>query len=234
MIYSDFFSDKSKQRIAVLIDPDKQTLQESTKKAAIINQIGADMIFVGGSLVTNSVSQTVQAIKSASDKPVILFPGAVSQFCTQADALILPCLISGRNPQYLIGSFVEAAGMIKKSGIETVSTAYILIDGGKRTAVEYISNTTPLPADKPDLAAATAMAGEMLGMKAVYLEAGSGALNPVSKQIISTVKQSVDIPVIVGGGIKTAQQMQTAFDAGASVVVIGTAFENNNTFLNFF
>ncbi|MCQ2974189.1 MAG: geranylgeranylglyceryl/heptaprenylglyceryl phosphate synthase [Bacteroidales bacterium] len=230
-IFETYFSD-NKKHIAILIDPDKHSINSATKIAQKIEKSVADIIFVGGSLVSNSVTDIVSALKSETSKPVILFPGSPSQISSNVDAMLLLSLVSGRNPQYLIGSAVEASMQIYKLGIETISTAYILIDGGKCTAVQYISNTQPIPSDKPDLVLATALASKFIGMKAIYLEAGSGALNPVSSQIISIVKQHANLPLIVGGGLRTKNSIENAFNSGADIVVIGTAIENNENFFN--
>lgn len=169
----------------------------------------------------------VDYLKSHCQVPVIIFPGSPSQVYEGADGLLLLSLISGRNADLLIGRHVEAAPMLKQSGLEIIPTGYILIDGGRSTSVSYISNTTPVPSDKPDIAAATALAGELLGLKAVYLEAGSGAKNPVSTDTIRRVCSTIDIPVIVGGGLRDKQQVEDAFQAGANLVVIGTAVEKD-------
>ena len=150
---------------------------------------------------------------------------------SQADALLLLSLISGRNPELLIGQHVSVAPVIRRSGIEAISTGYILVDGGRPTSVSYISNTTPIPADKPDIVACTAMAGEMLGLSTIYLDAGSGALNPVSKKVISKVRKSIDVPLIVGGGTRNAHDAKDALDAGADLIVVGNILEQNNNAL---
>ena len=167
----------------------------------------------------------ISIIKQETQLPVILFPGDVMQVSKQADALLLLSLISGRNPDLLIGKHVVAAPMIKKSGIEVIPTAYMLIDGGKTTSVSYMSNTTPIPAQKYSIAACTAMAGEMLGLQVTYMDAGSGALNPISEKMIAAVREQVSGPIFVGGGISDAEGAQKAWNAGADVVVVGNAFE---------
>lgn len=230
-IFQDYFNNGKKQ-IAILIDPDKHTIQSVSKLAYQINNSVADLIFVGGSLVSNSVTDIISAIKQETQKPVILFPGSPHQIAANADAMLMLSLVSGRNPQYLIGDAVDAAMKIKKSGLETISTAYILIDGGKCSSVQYISNTTPIPADKTDIAVSTALAAVMIGAKAVYLEAGSGALNPVPLKMITAVKDMCNVPLIVGGGLKSNESIQNTFNAGADIVVIGTAIENNPKLLN--
>ena len=228
-IYQQYFN-RDKKRIAVLLDPDKMTVETAKKYAALIETSPADMIFVGGSLVFSSVSQIVKALKTKTQKPVVLFPGSASQVTGEADALLFLSLISGRNPEYLIGEHVKGAFNVKKSGIEVIPTGYILVDGGGVTSVQYVSNTMPVPADKPDIAVATALAGELLGLKCFYLEAGSGAKNPVSAEMISSVRQNISSPLIVGGGIRSLEAANQAFNAGADIVVIGTAFEKNPEF----
>ncbi|MCO5230712.1 MAG: geranylgeranylglyceryl/heptaprenylglyceryl phosphate synthase [Chitinophagales bacterium] len=214
------------QQLAVLIDPDKcseerlSLLVEYAKEGKIL------FFLIGGSLVfKNQMKFIVDYLKSRCNTPVVIFPGNPSQIDEGADGLLLLSLISGRNPDLLIGRHVEAAPLIKQSGLEVIPTGYILIDGGKNTSVSYISNTTPIPSDKPDIAAATAIAGELLGLKLIYLEAGSGALNAVPIPVIERVKKSVDIPIMVGGGIKDAEQLKKVFEAGANIAVIGTAIE---------
>ena len=230
-VFDNYFNSTQKQ-IAILVDPDKHTPESAAHLARKIDSSRANMIFVGGSLVSNSVYDIIDAIKSATNKPVILFPGSPHQISSNADALLLLSLVSGRNPQYLIGDAVSAAMTIKKSGLETIPTAYILIDGGKCTSVQYVSNTMPIPADKVDIAVSTAVASTLLGMKAIYLEAGSGALYPVSAKIISAVKQNTDVALIVGGGLRSQVAIQQAFTAGADIVVVGSAVENDEGFLD--
>jgi putative glycerol-1-phosphate prenyltransferase len=180
---------------------------------------------VGGSQLKISFSNLIETFKKELNIPVVLFPGDVTQFSPNADALLFISLISGRNAEYLISQHVNAAIPIKKSGLEVIPTGYILIDGAKKSAVEYISNTQPIPRDKNDIALATALAGELLGMKAIYLEAGSGANMPVPLEMIQHVKAQISVPLIVGGGIKNITQLQAAYRAGADLVVIGNVLE---------
>ena len=180
------------------------------------------MILIGGSIVFNGIDETVKTIKSLTSKPVYLFPGSILQVSKYADGILLLSLISGRNPEFLIGNHVLAAPKIKKSGIEVIPTGYILVNSGIDTSVSYMSNTAPIPYCKNDIAVATALAGEMLGLQTIYLEAGSGALKPVSAKMISEVKSQIKIPLIVGGGIKTTEQLYAILQAGADMVVIGT------------
>lgn len=220
-------SDRSKKKIAILIDPDRNT--NDSLEHVIQNCIsgGVDFIFVGGSLVIGNISDTITFIKQRTQIPVLIFPGNVIQISDKADGILFLSLISGRNPEYLIGQHVISAMSLKKSGIEVIPTAYILIENGKTTSVEYISNTLPIPADKPEIVVATALAGEMLGMKLIYLEAGSGAAKSVALQIISDVRKNTNLPIIVGGGIRTKEDANKIFDSGADIIVIGSAVEHN-------
>ncbi len=223
-----------KKMLAVLIDPDKYIGKKLVKCVAEIEKVQPDFIFVGGSLTFESISQTIELIKKETKIPVVLFPGNVNQFSENADALLLLSLISGRNPEYLIGQHVIAAPAIYRSNIETISVGYILIEGGSKTSVEYISNTTPIPAGKDEIAVATALAGEMLGNKSIYLEGGSGATNHVSSSMIKAVKKHISIPLIVGGGIRTEKDLSEVLTAGADIVVIGNALEKDiNLMRNF-
>jgi len=225
-IYNRFC--RKKKQLAVLLDPDKSldsfALQ---KKVQLAEQIGIDYFFVGGSLISNSITNLINQIKKSSSIPVIIFPGSVIQISENADALLFLSLISGRNPEFLIGNHVIAAPFLKKTQVEILSTGYILIESGVQTSVEYMSNTKAIPHAKIDIATATAIAGEMLGNKLIYLEAGSGAAKPVSLEMIAEVKRNISVPLIVGGGIKTIQQINNTFDAGADIVVIGTILEEN-------
>ena len=202
-------------------DNDQLELLTSTSQKA-----GVDFFFVGGSLLTSgSLDTCVKILKANSNIPVVLFPGNTYQVSNHADAILFLSLISGRNPDMLIGMHVISAPYIKMSGLEVVSTGYMLIDSGKPTAVTYMSNSFPIPSDKKDIAACTAMAGEMLGMKLIFMDAGSGAQRTVSEDMIGFVKQSVNVPVIVGGGIKTEEKLESVLFAGADIAVIGNKFE---------
>lgn len=211
--------------LVVLVDPDKLSVAEVRNLAAIAEEGGVSLFLVGGSIVANPPVKIVDAIKSVSDKPVILFPGNPNQLVPNADAILFLSLISGRNPDFLIGHHVTSAPIIRKYGLEVIPTSYLLIDGGKTTSVEYVSNTKPIPQDKIDIVVATAMAGEMLGHQITYLEAGSGALFPVSKEIIRRVRQKTKVPLIVGGGLRNKQEVKTALDAGADIIVVGNILE---------
>jgi putative glycerol-1-phosphate prenyltransferase len=226
MVY-DLISDKSKNgKIAVLIDPDKNDNFSVLHTLEICCKCNIDFILVGGSLVSGPIDDFVTEIKKNTSVPVVLFPGSLLQISKNADAILLLSLISGRNPEYLIGNHVIAAPMLKKSKIETIPTGYMLIESGKYSTVQYISNTAPIPSEKTDVAVATAMAGEMLGLKLIYLEAGSGAIQNVPEEMISAVKRNISIPIIVGGGIKNKQQLEKTFKAGADLIVIGNSLEN--------
>lgn len=216
-------SEQGQKQLAVLIDPDKF---HSTKIIELANETGVDYLFVGGSLLTSgSLDATLESIKKITSIPIILFPGSVMQISNKADALMFLSLISGRNPELLIGQHVIAAPALKASGLEILPTGYILVDGGKPTTASYISNTLPVPSDKPEIASCTALAGEMLGLKLIYLDAGSGAIKPVSSTMIAQVKNTVKIPLIVGGGINTPEAALQACSSGADVVVVGNALE---------
>jgi putative glycerol-1-phosphate prenyltransferase len=222
----------SKKQIAVLIDPDKTDVRKLVKTIQQAEMAKVDFFLVGGSLLLkNNLDEIIAVIKKNTRKKVYLFPGNPAQISRNADGILLLSLISGRNAELLIGSHVLAAPILKQSKLNIISTGYILIESGTQTTVSYISNTTPIPANKPEIAACTALAGEQLGLKIIYLEAGSGAQNAVSKEMIKAVKKQISIPLIVGGGIRTKAQIETAFLAGADVVVIGTAIENDITFL---
>lgn len=225
MIFEKIF--ERKRNIILLIDPDKfdNKTMHYLSDSRIIDKLTA--IFIGGSLVFNDTLSITTAIKKNTGLPTILFPGHLTQINPQVDAILFLSLISGRNPEYLIGQHVVAAPIIQQLGIETIPTGYMLFDCGAQNSVRYMSNTLPIPNNKPDIAVATALAGQMLGLKTLYLEAGSGASFPVDCEIIESVRQAVSLPIIVGGGLKTSKQIETAFASGASTVVIGTAFEQN-------
>lgn len=224
---------KNKKMLAILLDPDKIDWSGMDKLIARINQSPATHIFVGGSLVLSTkIDDLIVKIKQNSSLPVVLFPGNPSQISGMADGILFLSLISGRNPDFLIEHQVNAVPILKKTKLEVISTGYILIDGGNQTAVARVSQTKPLDANNSDYIAQTAQAGEMLGNQMIYLEAGSGALNPVSLEIIQKVSKNIEIPLIVGGGICNKALIQQAFDSGADMVVIGTAFENNLIFFD--
>ncbi|MGN0033955.1 MAG: geranylgeranylglyceryl/heptaprenylglyceryl phosphate synthase [Candidatus Limimorpha sp.] len=222
------FQDKTRKKIAVLIDPDKPTDENIISIVAKANEACVDFFFVGGSLLTtDSLEHCIRLIKAHSDIPVLIFPGNSLQISKYCDGFLLLSLISGRNAEMLIGRHVIAAPYLRLYGNEIIPTGYMLIDSGRGTSVSYMSNTSPIPRDKDDIAMCTALAGEMLGLKLIYLEGGSGAQNPVTSSMISNVRKSISIPLIVGGGIRTVEQAAAAAEAGADVICIGTAFEND-------
>jgi phosphoglycerol geranylgeranyltransferase len=227
------FSGKNK-KLALLIDPDKTTAVSAAKLSVEAENNGFQIILIGGSLVSEPLDQYIQIVKKSCKLPLILFPGSLFQVSAKADGMLLLSLISGRNPEYLIGQHVLAAPVIKKMKMQTISTGYILIDGGNITSVEYMSNTKAIPSNKTDIIKATALAGEMLGLQLIYLEAGSGAKNRVPSKVISEVKNTVSVPVIVGGGISTAYELKEVYKAGSDIAVIGTAIENNAKLLKEF
>jgi len=217
--------------LAVLLDPDKIVLKNINHLIEKINQSPATHIFVGGSVVQNTIlEELITALKQKTNLPVILFPGDPSQISPKADGILFLSLLSGRNPDYLIEYQVQAAPILKKTNLEVISTGYILIESGNETAVARVSKTKPLSRENLDLVLATAQAGEMLGNQLIYLEAGSGAKQSVPTKMIELVAQNIQIPVIVGGGIVDLHGIQKAYKAGADLVVIGTAFENNSRF----
>ncbi len=216
---------EGRKLVAILVDPDK--FGRNQFDALRRHEKNIDLLLVGGSFTFRQTDQVVETIKLAVDIPVVLFPGDVTQLSARADAMLMLSLISGRNAEFLIGNHVLAAPRILESKLETIPVGYILIDGGKRTAVSYISNTMPIPADQHDIAVATALAGKYLGLQMIYLEAGSGAAFPVDPVLVEKVKKAVKIPVIAGGGIRTTQQAVSLLKAGADIIVIGSLFENN-------
>ncbi len=218
-----------KKSIAVLIDPDKMDDPiRLNNLLRLASENCVDYFFVGGSLVTTpNLSTVIKQIKDNVSIPIILFPGSTLQIDPSADAILFLSLISGRNPDLLIGQHVVAAPILKNNRLEVMPTGYLLINSGRTTSVAYISNTTPIPEDKYSLAACTALAGEMLGLKLIYLDAGSGAEREINARMINTVRKAVDVPLIVGGGINTGQKASNALEAGADLIVIGNALEKN-------
>lgn len=223
-------SAKRKERLlAVLIDPDKFKINSLLQYVDKINESLITHIFVGGSIVQDDVTQIlVSALKKETNLPIVLFPGDVTQISKDADALLFLSLISGRNSNYLIGKHVESISVLNGSNLEVIPTGYILIESGTKTAVQLVTGTLPLK--EKQVIIDTAKAGELLGMQLIYLEAGSGAKQEVSIDIIRAVKQELNVPLIVGGGIKTKMQLENAYESGADLVVIGTAFEENKNF----
>ena len=229
-IYNKIISDKkaNKKSFALLIDPDKQNL---TQLLTIINKAEkakVDYFFVGGSLLTyDSLDTCLKTIKNNSTIPVVLFPGNAMQVNDKADGILFLSLISGRNAEMLIGKQVITAPILKQSSLEVLPTGYILVDSGRPTTASYMSNTTPIPADKDTVSACTAMAGEMLGLKLIFMDGGSGAENPISEQMIATVSESIDAPLIIGGGINCGEKALKNCKAGADIIVVGNAIEKN-------
>ncbi|NRD19123.1 geranylgeranylglyceryl/heptaprenylglyceryl phosphate synthase [Winogradskyella eckloniae] len=223
---------KGKKLLAVLIDPDKMKPQHVSGFISKVNASIITHVFVGGSEVNEGLTETlVIEIKKHTALPVVLFPGDVIQITHKADAILFLSLISGRNPEYLIGQHVKAISRLKHSQLEVIPTGYILIENGKETAVQRVSKTQPLKRNHVTSIVHTAKAGELLGKQLIYLEAGSGATQPIDAHIISQVAQELNIPLIVGGGIRNKKTIETTYNAGADMIVIGTAFEHNESFL---
>ena len=233
-IYEEILRAKAESRklLAILLDPDKVDMDNLSVLVEKIKTSPATHVFIGGSIVKNKkINEQVHFLKEKLTIPIVLFPGNPSQISTFADGILFLSLLSGRNPDYLIEHHVNAVSVLKNSILEIISTGYILIESGSETAVERISKTKPLDRDNVEYVCQTAKAGEYLGNKLIYLEAGSGAKRAVPLEMIEAVSQEISIPLIVGGGIRSQKAIQDAFDAGADLVVIGTAFEND---LNFF
>ncbi len=225
MLY-DELNNKNRKQLAVLIDPDKQNEKSLLHLINLAENARVDFFFVGGSLlIEGRFEETIAVIKKHSKIPVVIFPGNNYQVSKRADAILFLSLISGRNPEFLIGQHVIAAPSIKEAQLEVIPTGYLLIDGGRTSSTSYITQTVPIPNDKPDIAVATALAGEMLGMKAIYLEAGSGAINTVSQAMIKAVKENISVPLIVGGGIRSSEQAEEICKAGADIIVVGNVLE---------
>ncbi len=218
---------KPGKKLVLLIDPDKYSVHSLIATLFAADESKVSLIMVGGSLVSDRIDSTVEIIKKHTDIPVVLFPGSLLQLTNKADAVLLLSLISGRNADYLIGNHVLAALFLKKSGLEIIPTGYILIGEGNGSSVEYISNTKPIPSDKYDLVVATALAGELMGNKLIYLESGSGAGVPAHPDLIREVKRNISLPLIVGGGINKPEQVYDISKAGADIIVVGNAVENN-------
>ena len=222
---------KRQKCIALLIDPDNYVPDDILKLKGIKSEYGPDFIFIGGSLTSVHPDELIVKIKENTDIPVVLFPGNLLQLSNKADSLLFLSLISGRNPDLLIGNHVIAAPHLKQMTIEIIPTGYILINCGAKTSVEYMSQTDAIPSSKSDIAVATAMAGEMLGLKLLYLEGGSGASHPVPPEMIRAVREAVSVPLIVGGGLRTASSIRETFNAGADLVVLGNGCEDDSSLL---
>ncbi|MBN2347683.1 MAG: geranylgeranylglyceryl/heptaprenylglyceryl phosphate synthase [Bacteroidales bacterium] len=226
MIYETLLS-KPGKKFALLIDPESQSETSLLKTIEAANKTSVNIILIGGSLVSDTFDNHIETIKQHTNIPVLLFPGSLLQLSRKADGILLLSLISGRNPEYLIGNHVIAAPYLKRSNLEVIPTGYILIGETNSSSVEYISNTKPIPASKTDLIVATAIAGELTGNKLIYLEAGSGAKNRISEKIIRAVKNNISIPLVVGGGIRNEEDMYEAYRAGADLVVVSSAVEDD-------
>ena len=233
MIYSKLISSGGKKAtFALLVDPDKHTGHSIKDIACKAEKAGVDIIFFGGSFVKSRIEQLLLELKRNTTIPVVLFPGNAIQFTGTADAILLLSLISGRNPEYLIGNHVIVSHALKESGMEIIPTGYILIESGITTAVQYMSNTMAIPSHKVDLVVATALAGQQLGLKAIYLEAGSGAANPIPTEVIKEVRKNIDLPLIVGGGLRSPEQVAAAVEAGANTIVVGNVIEQSPELLS--
>ena len=228
LIYQSIINKVSsgKKMFAWLVDPDSYTSESLKSRLIIARDATVDLILVGGSLVIkNRLDEIIRQIKSEVEIPVVIFPGNSMQINDKANAILFLSLISGRNPDYIIGRHVETAFMLKKSGLEIIPTGYIIIDTGFPTSVSYMSNTTPIPKNKAEIAISTAIAGELLGQKLIFLEGGSGANTPVYENIIRAVKSNIDIPLIVGGGITKLNHLESVMAAGADIIVVGNGIE---------
>ncbi len=233
-LYQHFLRNKQQghKSFAVLVDPDKVDDPKIEQLVSLALKAKVDYFFVGGSLlISNHLDDCVQKIKSICNIPVILFPGSPSQVSKYADALLYLSLISGRNPELLIGHHVVSAPFVRKSGLEIMPTGYMVIDGGAPTTVSYISNASPIPSDKNEIALCTAMAGEMLGMKLIYMDSGSGAKRPIPEEMIAMVATNIEAPLIIGGGITEPEKAYRNCKAGADVIVVGNAIEKDESLI---
>ena len=222
----------NKKSFALLIDPDKQNKNQLLSIIEKANDANTDYFFVGGSLLTNdSLDLCLNTLKENSTIPIVLFPGNAMQVNDKADGILFLSLISGRNAEMLIGKQVITAPILKQSSLEVLPTGYILIDSGKPTTVSYMSNTTPIPANKNTVAACTAMAGEMLGLKLIFMDGGSGAKNPISEAMIKEVRKSISVPLIIGGGINSGKKAIGNCKAGADIIVVGNAIEKDKSLI---
>ncbi|MBN1131624.1 MAG: geranylgeranylglyceryl/heptaprenylglyceryl phosphate synthase [Bacteroidales bacterium] len=231
---SQKLKERSGKKVAILIDPDKYEDKSLDELILLINKYPPDLLLVGGSMLMSPIDIAVTTLKLYTSVPVFIFPGNVLQLSDRADGIFLLSLISGRNPDFLIGNQVLAAPHLKRAGIEVIPTGYMLIENGRYTSVEYMSHTRPIPAEKTDIAISTAIAGEMLGLKVIYLEAGSGAAKPVNEEMIRAIRKNISLPLIVGGGIRTKEEAGKIFRAGADMIVVGTAIEQNPELLRDF
>ena len=233
-IYNKILSVKkaNKKSFALLIDPDKQDKKQLLAIIEKAKNAKTDYFFVGGSLLTNdSLDLCLKTLKENTTIPIVLFPGNAMQVNNKADGILFLSLISGRNADMLIGKQVITAPILKQSSLEVLPTGYMLVDSGKPTTVSYMSNTNPIPADKETVAACTAMAGEMLGLKLIFMDGGSGAKNPISEAMIKAVRKSVDVPLIIGGGISSGEKAIANCRAGADIIVVGNAIEKDENLI---
>lgn len=234
-IYNSILKNKNanKKSFSLLIDPDKQNKNQLLSVIEKANNANTDYFFVGGSLLSHdSLDLCLNTIRENSSIPIVLFPGNAMQVNNNADGILFLSLISGRNPEMLIGKQVITAPILKQSSLEVLPTGYILIDSGRATTVSYMSNTTPIPSDKNTVAAATAMAGEMLGLKLIFMDGGSGAKEPISEKMIKAVSQSIEVPLIIGGGINSGEKAIQNCDAGADIIVVGNAIEKDKNLIS--
>jgi len=224
---------KGDKLLAILIDPDKFILENTQLFIEKVNASIATHIFVGGSSVEDLKTDIlVSEINKFTHLPIVLFPGDICQISDKADALLFLSLLSGRNAEYLIGKHVKAISKLNQTNLEIISTGYLLIESGQKTAVERVTKTKPISRNNIQNIVDTAKAGELLGMKLIYLEAGSGAISPLNPEIVKAVKKELHIPIIVGGGIRSKKQLENAYQSGADLVVIGTAFEYDESFFD--
>ena len=233
-IYNKIIENKKAKRksFALLVDPDKQNNNELISIIKKAQKAKVDYFFVGGSLLTNdNLDSCLKVLKKNSNIPIILFPGNAMQINDKADAILFLSLISGRNPEMLIGKQVITAPLLKQSSLEILPTGYMLIDSGKPTTASYMSDTTPIPAEKNSVASCTAMAGEMLGLKIIFMDGGSGARNPISEEMILEVSKSVNVPIIIGGGITSGEKAIANCNSGADIIVVGDAIEKDQNLI---
>ncbi len=229
-LYTSLSEDK--KQFVVLIDPDKYNTRQLIDLVGLAGKSMVSYLFVGGSLLSDdNLDDTLKVIKDHCDIPVIIFPGDILQINSRADGILLLSLISGRNADLLIGKHVIAAPYLKKSGLEILPTGYMLIDSGRPTTASYMSNSLPIPSDKDEIAVSTAMAGTMLGLRLIYMDGGSGAQNAIPLSMIEKVKKNIQVPLIVGGGIRTPEDASERFRAGADIIVVGNAIETKNSLL---
>ncbi len=217
--------DRTRKRFALLVDPDKYDDTSLDHMIGLIKENPPDLLLVGGSILFKPIDITITVLKLGTSVPVFIFPGNPLQLSDRADGIFFLSLISGRNPDFLIGNHVLAAPHLDRAGIEVIPTGYMLMENGRSTSVEYMSNSKPIPLGKTDIAVATAMAGEMLGLKCIYLEAGSGAEHTVDLTMIKAIRRKLSLPLIVGGGITTTRTAEQIYGAGADMIVVGTAVE---------